>query len=284
MLADLEYLASDSLEGRAAGTAGGRAARQFVTQALRDAGVPPLGPEYVVPFRFSNRGSVEVEGANVIGVIRGTEYPEHYIVLSAHYDHLGIRNGHIMNGADDNASGTAAVLALARVFVQQPIRHSLLVTLFDAEEQGLQGSRAFAAHPPVPFDSIVLDINLDMVSHSDSVLYVAGTHYTPSLRPILEAVPVKAPVVFRFGHDSPDLGDHDDWTNASDHAAFHQAGVPFVYFGVEDHPDYHQPTDDADTINRVFYGRAIEAIRQAVIDLDSALDTVTVGAPGGSGA
>jgi hypothetical protein len=101
-------------------------------------------------------------------------------------------------------------------------------------------------------------------------LYASGTYYTPALRPALERVAAGAPVKLLLGHDRPGQG-HDDWTNQSDQYAFHKAGVPFVYFGVEDHKDYHKPTDDFETITPDFFVRAAETILEAVRALDAEL-------------
>ena len=97
---------------------------------------------------------------------------------------------------------------------------------------------------------MALDVNLDMVGHSErGELYASGTYHTPSLTPALERVAARAPVKLLLGHDRPEQG-HDDWTNQSDQYAFHKAGIPFVYFGVEDHKDYHKPPDDFETLTQ----------------------------------
>ncbi|MGH7339396.1 MAG: M28 family peptidase, partial [Candidatus Rokuibacteriota bacterium] len=104
-------------------------------------------------------------------------------------------------------------------------------------------------------------------------MYAAGTAYSPWLRPILLDVQSRAAVRIRFGHDRPkDAGGLDDWTRLSDHGAFHDAGIPFVYFGVEDHPDYHKPTDTADRIDPRFFGDAADMIVDALRALDDAID------------
>src|SRR5690606_566789 len=141
-----------------------------------------------------------------------------------------------------NASGVAALLALARHFAASPPEHTIVFAALDAEEGGLRGARAFLADPPPDANAIELTVNMDLVSRNErGELYAAGAHHHPSLRPHLERIAERAPVKLRLGHDSPDLGS-DDWTSQSDHGVFHAAGIPFVYFGVEDHPDYHRPT------------------------------------------
>src|SRR5690606_11353073 len=139
---------------------------------------------------------------------------------------------------------------------------------FDAEEGGLRGARAFVAAPPVPLDSIRLNVNLDMVGrNARGELYVAGLHHYPFLTPIVSAVQAEAEIRVLPGHDDPSLG-ADDWTSQSDHGAFHEKGIPFLYFGVEDHPDYHRPTDTFDHIMPGFFVDAVEAVLTAVLVAD----------------
>jgi hypothetical protein len=124
MLADLAALAHDSLEGRRTGTEGGARARAMVIRAFESRGVAPPEAGRTRSFSFSGRGGGEPQqGVNVLGLVPGTVYPDRYIVVTAHYDHLGIRNGQVYNGADDNASGSAAILALAAWFNEHRPRH-----------------------------------------------------------------------------------------------------------------------------------------------------------------
>ncbi|HEX7956540.1 MAG TPA: M28 family peptidase, partial [Pyrinomonadaceae bacterium] len=149
------------------------------------------------------------------------------------------------------------------------------------EELGLLGARALVKQLQSEKRRLALNVNLDMVGRSDrGELYAAGAHHTPALRPALERVAARAPVKLLLGHDRPEQG-HDDWTNQSDQFAFHQAGVPFVYFGVEDHRDYHKPTDDFETLTRDFFVRAAETVLDAVETLDSGLGEVTKAKRGG---
>jgi Zn-dependent M28 family amino/carboxypeptidase len=262
-------LAADSMEGRAAGTAGNARARRFLLAQLRRIGVEPLGDGFEHPFSFQDRQGQAVQGVNLVAVVRGTTQPERYLVVTAHYDHVGIRNGQTYNGADDNASGTAAVLELARRLKAEPPRHSVILALLDAEEMGLRGAAAFVATPPVPKEALVLNLNMDMVSRSpDGVLWAAGTSHNPHLKPLLEAIIPTAPVTLKLGHDTPADGAANDWTTQSDHGAFHRAGIPFLYFGVEDHPGYHQPTDDAEAITPAFYVNAVETIWRVLVAVD----------------
>lgn len=274
MMADVEFLAHDSLQGRSSGSEGARIAGEYIAEALQEAGLQSFGDSYFAPFAFTGTDSAQHVGVNVVGYIDGSGSSEHAIVLTAHYDHLGVRNGQVYNGADDNASGTAALLAIARHVAANPLQHTVIFAAVDAEEMGLQGARAFVREPPLPASRIGLNVNLDMVSHSDSLLFVAGTYHYPFLKSYLESVQPHSPVVLRLGHDSPDLPSGDDWTLSSDHAPFHQAGIPFVYFGVEDHPNYHQPTDDAPTINPVFFAGSASTIFNVLTTLDANLDEI----------
>jgi Zn-dependent M28 family amino/carboxypeptidase len=192
------------------------------------------------------------------------------MIVTAHYDHLGVRDGATYHGADDNASGVSVLLALARQCRESPWTHDAVLVAFDAEEQGLQGAKAFVAAPPISKERIGININMDMVARGDKgELHVAGTHHRPALKPILQPVAARAPIKLLFGHDSG--GGHEDWTAQSDHGAFHAAGIPFIYFGVEDHPDYHKPTDTADKIDATFFYRAATTILDAVTALDRSL-------------
>jgi Zn-dependent M28 family amino/carboxypeptidase len=276
LMTTVRTLADPKWEGRAAGSPGGLAARAYLVERFKAAGLQPVAGEFVHPFTFSRStpaGLQEGEGANVLGVCPGTDPTLPFFVVSAHYDHVGVRDGQVYPGADDNASGVAVILELAAYCQQTRFRRSILFAAFDAEERGLQGARAFLAKPTVPHDRIALNVNLDMVSRSDKrEIYIAGTHHYPSLKAPLEAAAKRARITVLFGHDNPAQVAQkiDDWTNQSDHGAFHAAKIPFVYFGVEDHADYHKPTDTADKINRAFFADAADTILDAVIELDKA--------------
>jgi hypothetical protein len=260
LLRDIAVLAHDSMEGRFAGSTGNERARSYLIAQLDslDIATPPGGR--TAEFTWTG-GPAPATGVNVLAVVEGTAAPDRYVVVSAHYDHLGMRNGETYNGADDNASGTSAVLALAELFAAAPARHSFLFVLFDAEEVGLRGAQAFVDDPPVPIESIAMNVNLDMVSRSAAgELYAAGTYHYPSLESYVDEVAARSRVSLLKGHDSPGLPPGDDWTEASDHGPFHQAGIPFIYFGVEDHEAYHQPSDDFEGITPDFYADAVITI------------------------
>ena len=211
------------------------------------------------------------DAANLVGRVIGTATGATAIVITAHYDHVGVRAGRVFPGADDNASGVAALLAVARYIVAHPPRHTMIFAALDAEELGLEGAKAFLRAPSVPRATIALNINFDMVSRSDrNEIYATGTYHYPWTRPIVEEVQRQSAVNILFGHDRPKTtpAAEDDWTMQSDHGVFHQAGLPFVYFGVEDHPDYHQPTDTADRIDPAFFRSVVEMLIDAVVTFD----------------
>ena len=273
LLADASALSADSLQGRAVGTAGGVAARRYMTAAFARIGLTPFAGGFERPFTTTAKGSSPAAAAaNVVGYVRGSEHPDRYIVVTAHYDHVGVRDGQVYNGADDNASGSAALLALAAHFAEHRPRHSIVFAALDAEEVGLQGARAFVAGPPVDKASIALNVNMDMVSRSArGELYAAGTHHYPALAPLVRRVAARAPVKLLIGHDTPGLSPGDDWTNSSDHGPFHAAGIPFLYFGVEDHADYHKPTDDFGRITPDFFVAAARTVADFVAEADRTL-------------
>jgi len=283
ILDELRLLSSDSLEGRRTGERGADMARDYLVYEMNAAGVqaPPDGR--IQPFEFRNRRDTTrvLEGGNVVGVVAGSQPELGAIVLTAHFDHLGIRLPRqpqadqaeidsIYNGADDNASGTVAVLSMARYFAAHQPRHTMVFAAVDGEEMGSPGAREFM-EKGWP-ERIVLNVNLDMVSRSDSLLFAAGPFHYPQLRTVLETVSARRPVVIRFGHDQRGIEGMDDWTGSSDHRVFHQAGIPFVYFGVEDHPDYHRPSDEFEKVDPGFYLNAIRTILASVLALDLGLE------------
>jgi Zn-dependent M28 family amino/carboxypeptidase len=275
LLKDLETLSADDMEGRLPGTPGAARARAYILRRFKEARIQPIGGSYERPFTFQGRGeSADRRGVNIVGVVRGTREPDRFIVLTAHYDHLGVRNGETFNGADDNASGVAALLAVSAQLSAARPAHSVVVAALDAEETGLNGSRAFLADPPVSRDAIVMNINLDMVARdANNVLFASGTFHYPFLKAYLKDV-ARPPVVLRLGHDAPNVKGEDDWTRDSDHFPFHQAGIPFIYFGVEDEAHHHKPTDDAETVTREFFIGAANTILAAVRACDANLAAI----------
>jgi Zn-dependent M28 family amino/carboxypeptidase len=278
LMRDVDTLSAPAFEGRRTGTPGALRARQWLVDQFRSIGLVPGGTAaYLQPFTFHAReaggpgrrkgpGSSDYAAANVIGRIPGHEIPERVFVVTAHYDHLGIRDGITYPGADDNASGVAVLLAAARHFVRNRPRHTLVFAALDAEELGLRGARALVDSALLSRGAVAMNVNVDMVARNDrNEIYAAGTSHAPWLRPLLLDVQARASVQILFGHDQPmDRGGLEDWTHASDHGPFHEAAIPFVYFGVEDHQDYHEATDTVDRIDARFFGDVADMIIESV--------------------
>jgi Zn-dependent M28 family amino/carboxypeptidase len=275
LLKDLEILSADDMQGRRVATPGGEKARAYVVERFKASGILPFGASYESPFAIAGggrTGGTETTGVNVVGRIEGRN-TSRYIVITAHYDHIGVRNGEVFNGADDNASGTAALFALAKYFSTRKPANSLLFVAFDAEEGGLRGARAFVAKPPVPAESLIINLNMDMIGRdTKDLLYVAGTTPQPFLKPFIERIAAKAPVKLTMGYDSSAW--KENWMGQSDHAAFCQAKIPCLYFGVEDFENHHKATDDYATMTHGFYVRAVETMVRAVEEFDANLDAV----------
>jgi hypothetical protein len=272
LISDLSALAADSMEGRRIGTPGGARARAYLLRAFARIGLAPVRDSFPAPFAAGSRGA-GLKGVNLTGIIRGTKHADRYLVVSAHYDHLGVRNGAIYNGADDDASGTAAVLAMAQWFKAHPPGNSIIFALFDGEESGLLGAKAFLENPPVPVGRIIADVNLDMVSRNvNGELYASGASPYPVMKPLLDSIAAIAPVRLLLGHDTGT--GQENWIQQSDQGPFASKKIPFVYFGVEDHPDYHKPGDTVEHIEPGFYYRCAQTIAEFVRRLDLGLDRV----------
>ncbi len=272
----LGALAADSMEGRRAGTPGSERARRWIVAQLTAMGAQPMGNGFTMPVKLRARPGSDTIGANVVARIPGRNTNGPVLVLSAHYDHLGVRDGKVFNGADDDASGCVALLTIAERLLREQPEHDVILAFFDAEESGMVGSNAFVNAPPVPLDRIAMNINLDMIARQDGkALWVSGTSHNPVLKPIAEAAAKNAAITIRFGHDTKNLKPGDDWTGSSDHAAFHKKGIPFLYLGVEDHDDYHEAGDDADKVDPAFYRASIEFAYALVRSADVALNGVT---------
>ena len=259
VMADVSALAADDMEGRGAGTPGGYRAADYVERRFREVG---LEGAFEGAFRQGFSLPQGGEGVNVVGLVPGTVYPQRVLMVTAHFDHLGTQLRQVYPGADDNASGVAAMLAVAERLRDRPPAHTVVFAGFDGEEQGLVGAQALAQSPPVPLGAVLAVVNLDMVARGP--LWASGTAHYPHLRAVLEG-PLTGRA--RYGHDEG--AGADNWTGASDHAAFHQRGVPFVYFGVEDHADYHRPTDTADRIDPAVLAVNVDAVVRAVEALDA---------------
>ncbi|MEB2773906.1 M28 family peptidase [Algoriphagus sp. D3-2-R+10] len=277
LLANIEYLSSDELKGRKTGSEGNAKARSYILDQFKSIGLQTQYSDYKQSFSFENRRENKnyEEAVNIVGFVAGSESKK-LIVITAHYDHVGIgrpnaEGDSIYNGADDNASGTAALIELAKYFKKNRPKHSMIFAALDGEEMGLQGAKALVKDFPFALDQIVLNINMDMISRNENgELYASGTYYYPSFKTILESISAGATPKLMFGHDKPNTG-RDNWTQSSDHGPFFEAQVPHIYFGVEDHPDYHKPSDSFENIDEQFYINAVNLILKCTLALDSEL-------------
>ncbi|TWO32293.1 M28 family peptidase [Seonamhaeicola sediminis] len=266
LLRHVETLSSDAFEGRLTGTNGAIKAKKYIINQFYSLKVQPFKKSYEQPFKFI-KGRKEYKGTNVLGYIKGTLEPNKFIILSAHYDHLGINNGIIYNGADDNASGIGALFGFAEYFQKYPPKHSVILAAFDAEELGMQGSYYFVKNLPFSIKMIKANLNMDMISRSNkNELYVAGSNINTFFRKAVCCIESKK-IDLITGHDGYD--DKDNWVYASDHSNFHKKGIPFLYFGVEDHEDYHEATDDFENIHPEFYTEAVNVIISVFNKIDA---------------
>ncbi|MBQ0768492.1 MAG: M28 family peptidase, partial [Bizionia sp.] len=177
LLKHVKTISSDAFEGRRTGTPGAVKAKTYILNAFKALEVKPLGESFEQPFSF--KSAIKTYNAvNVLGLINGTDHTDKYIVISAHYDHEGIKNGKIYNGADDNASGVGALIAFAEYFKTNPPKHNVILAAFDGEELGLKGAFYYVDNPIVGLKNIVLNLNLDMISRSDGQeLFAVGSRY-----------------------------------------------------------------------------------------------------------
>ncbi|UCF21003.1 MAG: M28 family peptidase [Gemmatimonadota bacterium] len=235
---------------------------------LSGTGSPTPGPLDGIRVALDLKREVEpaFSAPNVVALLPGTDsiLKNEYIVVTAHLDHVGVRDGEVYNGADDNASGSAAVLEAAEAAAMTPAKRSIIFVLLTAEEKGLLGAMHFADNPPVPIENIVLNINLDMVGRNspdwpESLLAMGSENRRPELLELIRDVnsQVGANLDWRLNEGT----DPHAHVQRSDQLAFMQKGIPAIlitrgFMG----PDYHRSSDDPETIN---YGKVTEAARLA---------------------
>ena len=292
ILRDVAWLADDRLEGRGTGTAGNDSAAAWLARRHASLGLRPLGAVdgYLQPFvarsaQMAHGGQAGVATQNVVALVPGRDpaLRGEYVVIGAHFDHLGRSAANAMdpeardavrNGADDNASGTAAVLELARLIAARPTRRSIIVAHFSGEELGLLGSQWFVEHAPVPVDSMVAMMNFDMVGRlKNDRLIVYGVSTAAELPSIVRGANV-APMF--------DLKAVGDGYGPSDQSSFYAKGIPVLHFFTDLHDDYHRATDDASKIDSVGTARVVamaERVVRDIADRDARLTPVRVAAP-----
>lgn len=262
----LYTVASDSMEGRDTGSKGQKKAGEFLISQYKANKIPfPKGAtDYYqkIPAAFLNakRNDNLPDSANIWAFIEGSEKPNEIIVISAHYDHIGIKNGEICNGADDDGSGTVALVEIAKAFeIAKKEGHgpkrSILFLHMTGEEHGLLGSSYYSQHPLFPLANTITDINIDMIGrhdefHNDSsdYVYLIGSDYLSSdLYNICEDAN-KNYVHLALDYKFNDRTDPNRFYYRSDHYNFAKNGIPSVFLFNGVHVDYHKPTDKVEKI------------------------------------
>ncbi len=246
--------------------AGGQKAAAYLVDQFRALKLEPL---FDGDFRQAVPGKDPgtVIGHNVGARILGSDpvRKNECVILGAHFDHLGVRNGRIYPGADDNASGVAMMLEVARTFAQSPHppARSVIFIGFDLEESALFGSRYFVAHSPVPLDRVVLFVTADMISRSfagvcGTHVFVIGSEHAPGLRPWIEEAGRGRPLaVDLLGADLLVL-------NRSDYGPFRTRSIPFLFFTTGENPRYHSPDDTPETLDYAKLTAISRMIQQVV--------------------
>ncbi len=267
----VEYLADDALEGREAGSRGSRQAAQYLAARLEQLGLRGVGVDggYFQPFGPDFR--------NVLGLLQGSDpdLKQEYLVVGAHYDHLGYGTkqnsrgpvGQIHNGADDNASGISALLEVVEAFtlLAEPPRRSVLFALWDAEEKGILGSKHWISHPTVPLSQVVVTLDVDMIGRlREDRLWVFGTRTGYGWRRLVSEANDQSALELDFSWEIKPNGDH--WP-------FFERGVPTLMLHTGMHDQYHRPTDDAELINAAGMRKVTRLLFAVTYDLAN-LDAV----------
>lgn len=277
---DIYFLAKDKLEGRATGEKGAKKAADYISHRFKKIGLLPQGDDntylkkYQVrvpanPHTSTDSTAKELHSANVVGFINNNS--ENTIIIGAHYDHLGLGmdgnsldanpQGKIHNGADDNASGVAGVLALANYYQNNKIKehYNFLFLCFSGEELGLFGSKKFCENPSIDLSKVDFMLNMDMIGRLDSLnhLIVYGVGTAPPFVTLVNDT--KGDLKLKL--DSSGIG-------PSDHTSFYLKDIPVLHFFTGQHSDYHKPSDDADKINYDGEKKVLEYIVKLVNEID----------------
>jgi hypothetical protein len=242
-------LSSPDFQGRR-GTGAARTSRHLAEAFRRLKLEPAFAGLYFQEIPADPKAGKGFMGRNVAGVLPGCDpdLKDEWVVLSAHFDHLGVKDGVLYPGADDNASGVAMLLEVAEHFAlkKERPRRTLVFVSFDLEEVGLLGSQHFAAHPPRELGKLKAFLTADMLGRSmanlmDDHVFALGSENSPRLRELLKEVRPKGLTVGRIGADL--IG------TRSDYGPFRDRKIPFLFFSTGVHPDYHQPGDRPDRID-----------------------------------
>ncbi len=277
---DVTFLAADALEGRETGTPNELKAANYIQQRMEALELLPKGNTgtYFQTFSFKPKndphsdveyiqGDSTITGTNVIGYIDNNA--EHTVIIGAHYDHLGMggegslyREGEaIHNGADDNASGVAVLLQLAKKLKQNPTASNYLFIAFSGEEMGLLGSNFFAKNPTISLSKVNYMLNMDMVGRlrEDNTLSVSGTGTAPLWNQVLHATNPVFKLVLQESGVGP-----------SDHTSFYLQDISVLHFFTGQHEDYHKPTDDAEKLNYEGMQRIADYIEAIILEVNKA--------------
>ena len=254
--------ASDEMEGRATGTKGQKKAAEFLKNKYKELGIPsPEGIDYYQHIPKSYLRGVNEGSENVLAYIEGETLPNEIVVISAHYDHLGMdKEGGVFNGADDDASGTMGILQMAEAFAKakqegEGPKRSILFLHFTGEEIGLYGSRYYAENPIYALENTVVDLNVDMIGRIDdkhkedpNYIYLIGSdRLSVELHNLSEEVNKKYSN-FNFDYTYNDKNDPNRFYYRSDHYNFAKYNVPIIFYFNGVHDDYHKTSDTADKI------------------------------------
>lgn len=262
----LYIFASDEFEGRDTGEPGQKKAAEYLRNFYKEKGIISPKSEFVkdyyqyIPAKTYPR--IDKDTENVLAYIPGSEKPEEIVVISAHYDHVGMHNGQIYNGADDDGSGNVAILEIAEAF-QEAIKdgykpkRSILFLHVTAEEKGLLGSKFYTDVQPVfPLQNTIANLNIDMIgrvdeahSQNSNYVYLIGSDkLSTDLHNLSEAVNSKY-INLELDYTYNDKNDPNQFYYRSDHYNFAKNNVPIIFYFNGVHEDYHQPSDTPDKIN-----------------------------------
>ncbi|SEM85267.1 Peptidase family M28 [Chryseobacterium taichungense] len=263
---NLYVIASDEMEGRDTGSPGQKRAGEYMVNYYKNLGISypkALGSYYQkVPSDFmKKRGGANLpDSENILAFIEGSEKPEEIIVVSGHYDHVGTKNGVVYNGADDDGSGTVAVMEIAKAFQAEKKagkgpKRSILFLHVTGEEHGLFGSEYYTNNPVFPLANTVVDLNIDMIGRDDpenrgkQYVYVIGSEMLSSQLKVINEEANKRTNNLELNYKYDDPNDPQKLYYRSDHYNFAKNNIPVAFFFDGIHEDYHQPTDDVEKID-----------------------------------
>lgn len=256
IVARIGVMAHDSMRGRRTPSPELDEVARWVGEEFAAMGLQPGGDDGTFIQRYAVPSDEGGDAPNVVAILTGSdpELRDQYVVYSAHMDHVGVRRpdetgDSIYNGADDDASGTAAVMEVAQAMaaLRVPPRRSVIFAVVSGEERGLWGSDHFAANPPVPLESMVANLNADMVGRNwpDTIVAIGKEH--SSLGETLEEVNTARPEIGMTAID--DIWPDERFYFRSDHYNFAERGVPILFFFNGVHEDYHRPSDEVERID-----------------------------------